>query len=59
MDTDFEKLDPQEQARIMELARKKYNEYHKQWRDRNPEKVKQYRMRSFIKKAMEDGGENG
>ncbi|MCR4330718.1 MAG: hypothetical protein NUV49_02460 [Patescibacteria group bacterium] len=51
---DFENLDPEVQAEVCELAKQKEREYHKQWRDRNKEKVRAYRKSHYLKKAMQE-----
>ncbi|MDD4234667.1 MAG: helix-turn-helix domain-containing protein [Bacteroidales bacterium] len=38
---------------LSEAARKAKNEYHRQWRKKNPEKVKQANLRHWEKKAQE------
>lgn len=38
---------------LMDLARQKRNEYHREWQKQNPEKVKQSQERYWQKKANE------
>lgn len=38
---------------LSEAARKKKNEYQRQWRKKNAEKVKEYETRKWEKKAAE------
>ena len=38
---------------IQELAREKQREYQREWRKKNPDKVKEYNKRYWRKKALE------
>jgi len=38
---------------IQELAREKQREYLREWRKKNPDKVKEYNKRYWRKKALE------
>ena len=38
---------------IQELAREKQREYLREWRKKNPDKVKEYNQRYWRKKALE------
>ena len=37
-----------------ELARRKRNEYNREWRKKNPDKVKEYNQRYWAKKSESD-----
>lgn len=54
MNTEFDQLDAEQQAKIIELVKKKQRDYHKQWRDRNKDKLRQYRHDYYIRKVMEE-----
>lgn len=41
-------------AELEELARKKRNEYHRNWRKNNPDKVKQYNQNYWLKRALKE-----
>jgi len=43
---------------IKELAREKQREYLREWRKRNPDKIKEYNQRYWRKKALEMLKEN-
>lgn len=39
---------------IQELAREKQREYQREWRKRNPEKIKEYNQRYWIRRALRE-----
>ena len=40
-------------SKLLEKARQAKNEYQRQWRKKNPEKVKQYQESYWIRKVQE------
>ncbi len=42
---------------MTEQAKQARREYHKKWRDKNPEKIKEYKQRYWERKAAQKGGE--
>lgn len=36
---------------MKEVAREKYNQYHRQWASAHPDKIREYQRRYWIKKA--------
>lgn len=47
-ETDFKKYFEEQ-----ENKRKKWNDYQRKWREKNPQKVKEYRENYIVKKAQE------
>ena len=45
-------------AEELKAARKARNEYLREWRKRNPEKVKEYEIKHFLKVAQEGKANN-
>ncbi len=39
---------------MQELAREKQREYQREWRKRNPEKIKEYNQRYWIRRALRE-----
>jgi hypothetical protein len=48
----FETLTPEEQAERERLAIMARRQYHNEWRRKNKDRVREYNMRMFYKKAL-------
>ena len=47
------KKQKKQQKELLQKAREMRNAYYREWRKRNPEKVKQYQENYWLKKAKE------